>query len=486
LINDPLKLDQHSEFEGFWWLPDKPDEKVPGILRYEPGSGLSLSLIGGFEDRITSSPSPGVTTIHAGSRSWKIIYGMANRREITLIDCVPIKTNGFFWEIEKQIITANLSLVGVYIGDENDSVFSSVEVSVEDLDVWAGNDIFQITEKEDSENFNITVKRPNVRSVMVGEIEYQLINRGTLTIADQRKGDITTSIAGAVSVKAVPKELFSMDAAKKTANLIQDLISLATHCSSGMLWFRLEVPKPQGLEIKKSGRTVSHYVDVLFEPLVLGSHDARAVDRHRVFFTCDSFPFEQVIPRWCEIYEQLRAPISMILSLRYSSGGYIENNILTAAGAAEVLPRGLKIDKKPFPTGEFKKIRDSLLACAPEEYRARLKSTIRNDPTLRDRLKDLVERLDDDVVAQLVPDVERWSKRTVQARNNLAHQGETPKHEFEELIAIVDVTMAIVLLNILNELGLRSERQIKLVSENPNFSMIGQRAREHFSGDIET
>ena len=101
-------------------------------------------------------------------------------------------------------------------------------------------------------------------------------------------------------------------------------------------------------------------------------------------------------------------------------------------------------------------------------------------------MKDLVERLDDDVVAQLVPDVERWSKRTVQARNNLAHQGETPKHEFEELIAIVDVTMAIVLLNILNELGLRSERQIKLVSENPNFSMIGQRAREHFSGDIET
>ena len=123
MINDPLKLDQHSEFEGFWWLPDKPDEKVPGILRYEPGSGLSLSLIGGFEDRITSSPSPGVTTIHAGSRSWKIIYGMANRREITLIDCVPIKTNGFFWEIEKQIITATLSLVGVYIGDENDSVF---------------------------------------------------------------------------------------------------------------------------------------------------------------------------------------------------------------------------------------------------------------------------------------------------------------------------------------------------------------------------
>lgn len=103
MINDPLKLDQHSEFEGFWWLPDKPDEKVPGILRYEPGSGLSLSLIGGFEDRITSSPSPGVTTIHAGSRSWKIIYGMANRQftvwqigvKLHLLTVCPLKLTGF-------------------------------------------------------------------------------------------------------------------------------------------------------------------------------------------------------------------------------------------------------------------------------------------------------------------------------------------------------------------------------------------------------
>ncbi|MFJ6743148.1 hypothetical protein ACIQOU_30250 [Streptomyces sp. NPDC091279] len=37
------------------WLPDDPDEQVPGMLRYAPESGLSLSLIGAFEDRITST-----------------------------------------------------------------------------------------------------------------------------------------------------------------------------------------------------------------------------------------------------------------------------------------------------------------------------------------------------------------------------------------------------------------------------------------------
>ncbi|WP_443050369.1 hypothetical protein [Streptomyces sp. NBC_00286] len=52
--DDPLNLDEAGEWAGLWWLPDDPDEQVPGVLRYDPESGLSLSLIGAFEDRITS------------------------------------------------------------------------------------------------------------------------------------------------------------------------------------------------------------------------------------------------------------------------------------------------------------------------------------------------------------------------------------------------------------------------------------------------
>ncbi|GAA2649692.1 hypothetical protein GCM10010307_58570 [Streptomyces vastus] len=37
------------------------------MLRYDPESGLSLSLIGAFADRITSNPAPGVTAYHEGT-----------------------------------------------------------------------------------------------------------------------------------------------------------------------------------------------------------------------------------------------------------------------------------------------------------------------------------------------------------------------------------------------------------------------------------
>lgn len=50
----------------------------------------------------------------------------------------------------------------------------------------------------------------------------------------------------------------------------------------------------------------------------------------------------------------------MILGLRYSPARYVENNLLTAVSAAEVLHRGLGIDEKPFSANEFKAMRDAM------------------------------------------------------------------------------------------------------------------------------
>lgn len=89
MANDPLNLDESAEWAGLWWLPDDPDERIPGVLRYEPEGGLVLSLIGAFEDRIMSNPSPGIVAVHEGHRTWHVIHGAAEQREITLLACVP-------------------------------------------------------------------------------------------------------------------------------------------------------------------------------------------------------------------------------------------------------------------------------------------------------------------------------------------------------------------------------------------------------------
>lgn len=40
------------EAKGYWFLPDRPDNKVAGILTYIPKEEIGLELLGGFSDNL--------------------------------------------------------------------------------------------------------------------------------------------------------------------------------------------------------------------------------------------------------------------------------------------------------------------------------------------------------------------------------------------------------------------------------------------------
>ena len=485
MTNDPLNLDEAGEWVGLWWLPDGPDETVPGVLRYDADGGLLLALIGAFEDRIMSNPRPGVTAHHEGTRTWDVIHGAADQREITLLGTVPNSSRRTFGarvaSPDKQTVTATVAIIGAHVSGDTDPAFATAEVSVEDLGLWAATSVFEgLVGAPDGRidgTGRISVKPVEAQSVVVDDTEYRLVHTHTLPYFDQRKGGAVGRMKDTVSIRVASAEPFSLGAALHEASLVQDLISLATHRAAGVLWLRLELAGseshlPDGLTLPR------RRADVLYSPAALGKHDAKVVDHHRVFFTCDSLPFEEVLPRWCQAHDALQAATNMILGLRYAPARFVENNLLTAVGAAEVLHHNLRIDKKPFPKAEFTAMRDAMLDQVPEEHRDRFKGAIRNDPTLRDRLYALAARPDQEAIAQLVPDVDHWAKTTTRARNDLAHEGRTPNHSIEELIAIVEVTTAVVILNVLHELGLPAERQREILRDHPTLRHTAGLARE--------
>ncbi|GAA4421874.1 hypothetical protein GCM10023169_15370 [Georgenia halophila] len=485
VTNDPLILDEVGEWAGLWWLPDDPDEHVPGVLRYDPEGGLSLSLIGAFEDRITSHPAPGVTAFHEGSREWDVIHGAAERREITLLGCIPKsskRTRGARVKSpDKQIVAATTAIIGAHVSGEEDAAFSAAEVSVEDLGFWAASSVFEGLLGAKDGKFDgtghISVKPVEAQSVVADGTEYRLAHTHTLPFFDRRKGGTAGRMRDTVSIRVAPPEPFALSAALKAASLMQDLIALATHRAAGVIWLRLEVAGTESLLPNGQPRP-RRRADVLYSPAARGKPDAKAVDHHRMFFTCDSLPFEEVVPRWCEAHDRMQAATNMILGLRYAPARFVENNLLTAVGAAEVLHRGLGIDAKPFPKAKFKAMREAMLAQVPEEHRDRFKREIRNDPTLRDRLHALAARPDQEAIALVMPNVGHWASRATKARNDLAHEGRTPNHSFEELIAIVEVTTAVVILNVLHELGLPAERQREIVQEHPQLRTTARTAHE--------
>lgn len=483
--NNPLNLDKVGEWAGLWWLPDAPEDQVPGVLKYDAEGNLLLSLIGAFENRIMSTPVPGMTVIHEGTKTWDVIHGAAEQREITLLGCVPTSSQRTIGarvaSPDKQKVTASAAIVGSHVSGEEEKAFSGAAISVEDMGLWAASSAFDgffgASDGKIDGTGSISVRPVEVQSVMVDGTEYRLLHTHTLPYFDQRKGETVGRMSDAVSIRVTPAESFSLSAALQVASLVQDLISVATHRAAGVLWLKLEVA---GTESQlPNGKTLPcRRADVLYSPAALGKHSAKVADHRRVFFTCDSIPFEEVLPRWCEAHGRLQAATNMMLGLRYAPAQFVENNLLTAVGAAEVLHRGLHIDEKPFSDAEFTAMRDAMLMQVPQEHQDRFKGAIRNDPTLRDRLKALAARPDQEAMTLLVPDVAQWAKRTARARNDLAHEGRALNHSIDELVAIVEVTAAVMILNVLQELGLSAERQREIVREHPQLQATSRIAGE--------
>jgi hypothetical protein len=42
-------MDKEFRYEGYWWLPSASDDKIPGILRFDPDEGSNLDIMGSFE-----------------------------------------------------------------------------------------------------------------------------------------------------------------------------------------------------------------------------------------------------------------------------------------------------------------------------------------------------------------------------------------------------------------------------------------------------
>jgi hypothetical protein len=485
MTNDPLKLDESGEWAGLWWLPETPDERLPGVLRYDGKGGLSLSLIGAFEERIFRHLAPGVKDELEGLRVWDVIYGAAQQREITLLDCVPIRSRRSIGarveSPDTQTVKATTVIIGAHVSGREDTAFEAAEISVEDLMLWAASSVFSAyhctRNGMPDGTGTISVKPVAAQSVTVNNTEYRLEHTHTLPFWDWSRGKTVGRMRDVVSIRVRWSEPSALKTALEAASLVQDLIALATHRAAGVIWLQLELAGTEAL--LPDGRMLPpRRADVLYSPVAVGKSDEKAIDPGSVFFTCEMLPFEELMPRWCEVRGKLQAAINMILGLRYAPARFVENNLLMAVGAAEALHRGLYIEEKPIPEAVFKEMRDGMLGQVPEEYRCRFKQAIRNSPTLRDRLLALAARPDQEAIEQLVPDVEHWAKRTTRARNDLAHEGKTPSHSIDELIAIVDTTSAVVILNVLYELGLPAERQREIVQDHPRFRMICRKARE--------
>lgn len=480
-MDKPL-LNESRSWRGYWWPPGERDKAMPGTLNYRPDAGLALELIGGWDPKILKEVGPGVFDELEGSRRWPVLHGLAENREITLLDCMPTHTmSRNFGPPEQQTIHALTALSGVHLDTADQAVFTKCLVAVEDLTMWSDTSVLSQTIGLDgwrpTGTGSIVAEPVDDPSVTVNGVVTTLVHEHTLPDFEHLRDGTQGRMRENRFVRFQPPEPWSLATAQEQAKMVQDLLSLALHRPCGLLWLRLKMP-PEERDYPEGYPVRDREIDLYAKHTVPAEPSANAAQPREALFTCAHISFEKIWPQWCEVRERCLRASNMILGLRYAPARFIESQFLTATGAAEVLHRALGEVPPPIPADEFSAMRKTLLEHTPDQHRKWVREKLRNEVTLRERLQDLAGLPDPEAMARLVPDVERWASVTTQARNDLTHEGHARRQNIDEVIAAVKVTSAVVVMNLLQALNVPDKRQREIISEHPELRQTANQARQ--------
>ncbi|MCY4262976.1 MAG: hypothetical protein OXC97_06670 [Candidatus Dadabacteria bacterium] len=134
-VESELRIKDEFKKSGYFWLPAKPEKKVPGTLSITEGGDIQLELIGLFDESIERMKN----YMKGNDNPKRIIGHIEGGNFVTLENC--LQTSGDFplpGNITKSTFFAHMAMVGVAYKEEENILVNTFRFSVEDIDEWVG------------------------------------------------------------------------------------------------------------------------------------------------------------------------------------------------------------------------------------------------------------------------------------------------------------------------------------------------------------
>ena len=460
-MDDP-RLDERREWSGEWWLPDAPEQTFGGVLTYEPGKELSLHLIGGWRYTEPVEPFPGVRVGRGDFLRWPIIHGRTGTTPLTLIDAGVTEARGGDEDRPDGLsIAAMTLLVDLHLDAVADPAFISGWVTTENLNEWTRRTGFR-----DERAAGLKAERLEPLEAAAGELAVRLHTLSSYQSWSRKRDGYHIQHWEQAAMEFKSDTPRPMDDFFEPMGSVSDLMTLSTLAPCADITVRLYTPPiPDRYPEGHIFATAPHKVDVYQYRTRTPEPEAGATVWIDFIMSREDKPFEDLIARWFELRATFKAALDMVLGLRYLTGGYLQTRVVSAVSAAESFHRALNVPP-PLTDAEHSSLRDVLFAAVPDQYRQWLHDRTRyNQPTLRERLVDLARR-PGPFMKDLVPNPDAWAKAAAKSRDGVAHFGTAGHSRYDELHAIVEVTAAVVTMNLLGELGISRDRMLRALREN--------------------
>lgn len=423
-------------FRGEWWLPSNPDDRQAGILQFDPEDGGELELIGAFDKHDAPPTQPWETDT---------IFGITTDSEpITLRDCLvgppdnPMKAE----TVQSQTCRVQKLFLGGKL--EADTTFHKLKFTTPHLERWGERSAI-VNPPDNPIATDVTSIPPIVAQLDDAEITFQVapeVDIDRHTGAEYRQTAFLT---------VNPEDSLTFD------EFLHRYLKHLQHFLSLGLGEPLPAKEITAYRYKEEGK--DQKIVVKFQRSNY-TQPSESTHPNRINFTQSDIKFEPALQYWFESVKTAETLHDRYFSTEYTENMVIENQFLSLIIGLETYHRRINPDFRFMSKNLYKRVLEQTFNQMPDvaakpRIRGLLKSGIGNEPSIKNRLIDIISE-QENLLSEFM-DVDETVRKARDIRHDLAH-GLGEDFDFDILSTITYRLKVIVLINFLSLIGIEEDQ----------------------------
>jgi hypothetical protein len=465
----PTLLDSF-EYEGYWWLPENSENRVPGALSFDPDGGISLHLMGSLH---MDERRP-----HEIRHDPLVILGQTTPEAmpVTLLRChreqIRLRLPNFSHSSSRY--EAEILLVGSHYESLETVHFNSLSANYTNLEEWLSVVPFALDFPRNEEGRLSVEARyvpTHLADIPIPAIDSVICIRSGFS----QSGDTFRSIMleNTAFFDIQPNDPCPLDWFLEQTQFLQQL--LAVLVGEPVYARRLvdldEETSPWGIRIYYRTGFVSSQRSVHPATMTFSAH---SIGEGRL---------PDILRLWFERRESIALLSDLLLGVEYSSPTFLEFELLAYTQALEGFHRqrfgGEYLPRETYRLCYYDRLVAAIPGELPEEMRRSLETSLSYSYqfSLRTRLQALMGNLSTPLQQLIAEDRRDFIDAVVRTRNYIAHRDEEERERTLSGGSLywANVRLALwITILILRELGISGDDIVEGVQRSRRFQYLIQ------------
>lgn len=381
-------------FQGYWWIPFKPDNKLPGEIIYKENENLRLIINGTFSD-----------FPYEEMQSFPIIHGSTgDGTRLTLYEChtieayqhIPgedhLKEGSIYFG--KSIILCSILFVGTHINAKEEMIFDRLYMNFENQELWLGESIIDIQhartrtrEKTDMpRKWVVTYLNPDKKEYELSKFKFKIYYQFGASVG-------VRWVDNKVSYKSIIEiELY------KPQN-IDKIFSIVYQTRNFISLFSGYVINLNSISVNYKELEEDLTIDILFNERKALPQNTHEISPFNMIATFNQLPDpENLLNNWFNKIDYIEPIFDLYFSIIYNPYMYITNQFLSLTQALETY-HTRTFNSEYLNEEKFNKLADNLkkvIKFVPKDRRAHFYGKIKymNKKSLRKKLKEIINKFE--------------------------------------------------------------------------------------------